>query len=418
VRLFVDEARLAAQLSHPNVVSVYDAGHEHGEYFFVMEFVHGRDLRALITQLERKRRVVSIDEALTIGVGICAGLHHAHERSDETGRPLGIVHRDVSPSNVLCSYEGAVKLADFGIAKATQAATKEPGTDALRGKLSYMSPEQLAGEPLDRRSDLYSLSVVLYELTTGELPYGPANNEFMAVKRALGELPPRPPSSLRPGYPRELERIVLRGLARDRARRYATARELQLDLEAFARAGQLALSPLTLTHLMEELFAVDLSAWRAAEQRGQPLGQHVTASGTHSLGPSHLLPGQTVVLSPGAGQPMRSPASPAAARRRWAAIAVPLCGAIPLLLAARPNRAQKEPAALVAPAQPRQPVTEALPMMDPPASVPTLSPAAARPLVRAPEADKEPTDPRPRNRRVKHAKQSRAWDPDAPVLPR
>ncbi|HEX9102465.1 MAG TPA: serine/threonine-protein kinase, partial [Polyangia bacterium] len=207
VRLFLDEARLAAQLRHPNVVSVYDAGQERGEYFFVMEYVHGRDLRALIDVAAGHGRVITIDEAISIVVGVCAGLHHAHERTDAGGQPLGIVHRDISPSNVLVGFEGAVKLADFGIAKATQAAAKEPGTNSMRGKLSYLSPEQCLGLPLDRRADLYALSVVLFELTTGARPHGEAPSEFLALKQTL-EAAPRRPSELRPGYPEELERIV------------------------------------------------------------------------------------------------------------------------------------------------------------------------------------------------------------------
>jgi len=235
VRMFLDEARLAAQLRHPNVVSVYDAGQERGEYFFVMEYVHGRDLRALLDTARARDRELSLDEILSIAVGVCAGLHHAHERTDPKGAPLGIVHRDISPSNVLVGFEGAVKLADFGIAKATQAATKEPGTNTLRGKLSYVSPEQVLGTPLDRRSDLYSLSVVLYELTTGGArPHDDAPTDFVAMQRTI-EAPVPPQSTRRTGYPEELERIVMRGLERERDKRWWMARELQLELETFVR---------------------------------------------------------------------------------------------------------------------------------------------------------------------------------------
>jgi serine/threonine protein kinase len=283
VQLFLDEARLAAQLRHPNVVHVYDAGQERGEYYFVMEYVHGRDVRALLDVAAKRKRVLGFDEALSIGLGVAGGLHHAHERFDHEGRPLGIVHRDVSPSNILCDFEGAVKLADFGIAKATQHANRgEPGSTSLRGKLSYLSPEQCLGLPLDRRSDIYALAVVLYELTTGSRPHENAATEFLAIKQTI-EAPVRPPSQLRLDYPPELERIVLRGLERDRDRRYASARELQLELEAFARKEQLAVSTVTLAKLMEELFPHELHAWQAAQMLGKPLSQHLTESRTLSV---------------------------------------------------------------------------------------------------------------------------------------
>jgi serine/threonine protein kinase len=283
VGLFLDEARLAAQLRHPNVVHVYDAGQEDGEYFFVMEYVHGRDVRAVLDVAARRKRPLGYDEALSIALGVAAGLHHAHERLDGAGRPLGIVHRDVSPSNILCDFEGAVKLADFGIAKATQSVKRgQVDSTSLRGKLAYLSPEQCLGLPLDRRSDIYALAVVLYELTTGSRPHGEAPTEFLALKQTL-EAPVRPPSQLRPDYPRQLERIVLRGLERDRERRQASARELQLELEAFARQQQLAVSPVTLAKMMEELFANALHAWQAAQSLGKPLLQHLTESRTLSL---------------------------------------------------------------------------------------------------------------------------------------
>jgi serine/threonine protein kinase len=286
VRLFLDEARLAAQLRHPNVVHVYDIGQERGEYFFVMEYLHGRDLRALIEAARKRDRMLSFDEALSIAVGLCSGLHHAHERLDSSGRPLGLVHRDISPSNVMIDFEGNIKLMDFGIAKATQAAGRLEGedeTNSLRGKLSYMSPEQCLGKPLDRRTDLYSLAVVLYEMTTFGKPHGKvAQSEFLALKQTL-EAAIVPPSERRSDFPLELEAIVVRGLAREREERWSSARELQLELEAFARKQRLALSGVTLARLMEELFPNDLHAWQEAQSRGASLSQHLEESHTLSL---------------------------------------------------------------------------------------------------------------------------------------
>jgi hypothetical protein len=438
VRLFLGEARLAAQLRHPNVVSVYDAGQESGEYFFVMEYVHGRDLRAILDVAAGHGRVITLDEALSIAVGVCAGLHHAHERTDPTGQPLGIVHRDISPSNVLVGFEGGVKLADFGIAKATQAATKEPGTNSLRGKLSYLSPEQCLGMPLDRRADLYAFSVVLYELTVGARPHGEAPSEFLALKQTL-EAPVRPPSRLRPGYPEELERIVMRGLIRDRDKRWWSAREMQLELEQFARRRQLAISPVTVAKLMEELFADDLEAWQAAQDRGTDLAEYVAHSRTLSLGDAAVAETQPLAMAatqlvaaepvPDAEPPPMLDASRRGKRLVAASVAVAMAASLVLVLVARrssaPAPAVTAPAAAVtAPAvtaptaaSPDPAAAQQLPVQPsmPPAATPpprsastppkTAKPAKAAARVRAPA--RSPKRPHP----------SDGWDPEAPVLP-
>jgi len=442
VRLFLDEARLAAQLRHPNVVSVYDAGQERGEYFFVMEYVHGRDVRALLDVAAGHGRVITVDEAISIAVGVCAGLHHAHERTDAGGRPLGIVHRDISPSNVLVGFEGAVKLADFGIAKATQAATAEPGTNSLRGKLSYMSPEQCLGMPLDRRADLYALSVVLYELTTGARPYGEAPSEFLAMKQTL-EAPVRPPSSLRPGYPEELERIVLRGLERDRDKRWWTARELQLELEQFARRRQLALSAVTVAKLMEELFADDIEAWHAAQSRGTPLSDHVTRSGTVSIDevgdattapwPKRTVPFEKAPTQMIVHEPQPTVPSPRVGSRLVAvAVALVAAASLALLVAAARHMSTPAPLPLDAPAAAHAPTAPAAhaatpPMVTPPAPTPPMvpppaspapKPAIAPPLATRPPRAAPTAAPRP-HVRTRPAKPHAAdrWDPEAPMLP-
>jgi len=415
VRMFLDEARLAAQLRHPNVVSVYDAGQERGEYFFVMEYVHGRDLRALLDTARARDRELSLDEILSIAVGVCAGLHHAHERTDPKGAPLGIVHRDISPSNVLVGFEGAVKLADFGIAKATQAATKEPGTNTLRGKLSYVSPEQVLGTPLDRRSDLYSLSVVLYELTTGGArPHDDAPTDFVAMQRTI-EAPVPPPSTRRTGYPEELERIVMRGLERERDKRWWTARELQLELETFARRRQLAMSPVTLARLMEELFPDELHAWHDAQSRGTPLADHVTKSHTLSIEE----PGDTTT-DPWAGKSAESSVPSRKRDPRRALVALTLTVAIVASFAAvlvarhRSRLAASAESAVVAP----QPMTA--PAKPP---VEAAAPSAAPSGTEDPPPTSEPAKPTQRRRVVRAAKKpartpsAAHWDPETAVLP-
>jgi len=250
--MFLDEARLAALLSHPNIAEVYDIGCDDGSYFFAMEFVHGKNLNQLLTSLARTpARRMPIAQAVTIAIGAAAGLHHAHEKVDLGGRPLSIVHRDVSPSNIVVRYDGCVKVVDFGIAKAaSQHETTRVGT--IKGKFAYMSPEQCRGRPIDRRSDIFSLGIVLYEMTTGRRLFRGATDKDVVRQIALGK--PPAPSRLVPGYPPALEHIVLRALARERDERYASAEELQLALEDFALEARLSVSQVGVARLMERLY--------------------------------------------------------------------------------------------------------------------------------------------------------------------
>lgn len=250
VTMFLDEARLAASLQHANIAQVYDVGEQDGSFFFTMEYVHGVDLRALLDVARENKEPIPIDYAITIAVDVAAGLHYAHEHADAKGEPLGLVHRDVSPSNVLVSYDGCVKLVDFGVAKATtqQSETRD---GSIKGKLRYMSPEQVRGEPLDRRSDIFSLGILIYELTTGSALF--EGNDLTVMNLIAFEDAPKP--SLRfPAYPAELERIVLKALSRDRQQRYDTAEAMQLELEEWARRSQISLSTANLAHYIERTF--------------------------------------------------------------------------------------------------------------------------------------------------------------------
>jgi tRNA A-37 threonylcarbamoyl transferase component Bud32 len=248
---FFQEARLAATLDHPNIAAVYDVDSDRDTYFYSMEYVRGRDLQKVLRRAKQVERVLSLDEIVAVVTNLCAGLHHAHTRAGSDGRPLGIVHRDVSPSNVLLSFEGAVKLADFGVAKArTGMVSTVAGT--LRGKIAYMSPEQCRGESLDRRSDVYAVGVLMWEMLTSQrLHHGESE---LGIVRQIAERSSPSPRAHRPDLPEALERIVAKALALEPANRYASAHALQAELEEHARTTGLAVSARTIAALMGELF--------------------------------------------------------------------------------------------------------------------------------------------------------------------
>ncbi|MEM6992911.1 MAG: serine/threonine-protein kinase [Myxococcota bacterium] len=258
LRMFLDEARLAATLEHPNIVAVYDIGEQSGEYFFTMEYVHGQSLREVMRAASVRRQWIPLEHSLGVVIAICSALHHAHDKMTNEGQPLGIVHRDVSPSNVLLTYDGGIKLTDFGIAKATTV-SEHTAAGTLKGKIPYMSPEQCRAEALDRRSDICSLGVLLYELTVGRRPYQAANEVALLAVVARGNAPP--PSSVWPAYPKDLERIVMNAMAADRNYRYPSARALQMDLEEFARVYRIPVSTARLAHYMENLFDAESRKW-------------------------------------------------------------------------------------------------------------------------------------------------------------
>jgi serine/threonine protein kinase/tetratricopeptide (TPR) repeat protein len=270
IRMFLDEARIAATLDHSNLAHVFDVGSVQNEVFLAMEFLHGHDVRSIVRSIEGP---LPLDATFAIAIGASSGLHYAHEKRGATGQPLGLVHRDVSPSNVVVTYDGRVKVIDFGIAKATtQVGNTKSGM--LKGKPGYMSPEQCLGLPLDRRSDIFCVGIMLYELTTGTRLFGPKDAEYLQIK-AIVESDPKPPSAIAPGYSPELERIVLKALARLPDERYQTALEMQRDLEALARTSGLDVSPTRLEAFMETTFRDELDAWRASERSGLSLAEHI-----------------------------------------------------------------------------------------------------------------------------------------------
>jgi len=274
VRMFLDEARIAATLVHPHIVRVFEVDIADGQVFYVMEHLHGRDVAALLRRLAERGIRLPLDAAIAIGVAVASGLHHAHDRRSPAGEPLHIVHRDVAPGNVLITFDGEVKLIDFGIAKAAGNLNRTR-FGLFKGKLPYASPEQCRCEPIDRRSDVFSLGVMLYELTCGERPFAAGTESELL--RAVSDAVIVPPRARDRGYPAELEAIVVKALAPDPAERHATARALQRELTAFAGARGLDLSAASLARLMASAFGSELSEWHTAERRGTTLEEHITS---------------------------------------------------------------------------------------------------------------------------------------------
>ena len=284
VQLFLDEAKLAASLDHPHIVQVYDMGRTDGHYFFTMEYVHGQDTRSMLRKASRSRpHPIPIAIAVQIARTMAAALHHAHERKRPDGTSRDVVHRDVSPSNILVSYDGAVKLADFGVAKAASS-TVRTRTGGLKGKVGYMSPEQARGTVIDRRGDIFSLGVVLWELLAMRRLFKTDND--LATIQAIINTPPPPLSDFRSDCPSELDRIARRALEKDPAARYQTAQQLQQELDELARALELDQSPIALSTYMTELFAEELAEWRDALASGSTVTDFIVAH----AGPSPATP--------------------------------------------------------------------------------------------------------------------------------
>jgi len=258
VHMFLDEARLASQLQHPNIAQVFDTGKLGDSYFFTMEYVHGETVRELLHRAYAVSQKIPIGCALTIVAGAAAGLQHAHERVGLDGNPLGIVHRDVSPSNLMISYEGNVKLVDFGVAKASlQSIETQSGT--VKGKIGYMAPEQCRGGRVDPRCDLFSLGIVMWELLTGERLFK-RTTEFESMESIVIE-PSPPPSSRRSEIPKSIDDITLKLLAKRPDDRYQSADELLEAIEMAAVGASVALSVPALKRFVRELFGQRPEPW-------------------------------------------------------------------------------------------------------------------------------------------------------------
>jgi len=270
IEMLLQEARTSATLSHPNIVQIFDVGSAEGLYFIAMEHVHGEDIRSVVRQMKTKSvPEFPLEHALAITLGMCAGLTYAHEKSDLDGTALNIVHRDISPQNVVITFSGDVKIVDFGIAKSDSKLAGDTKSGKLKGKVPYMSPEQARGENIDARSDIFATGVMLFELTTGKRLFK-GSSEFETLKLICEREYPRP-TQIRPGYPLALENIVMRALTKDRTQRYQSARDMQSDLEEFVRNERIPVSNIALSQFMQGLFEDKLSSQKELLLQGKQL---------------------------------------------------------------------------------------------------------------------------------------------------
>jgi serine/threonine protein kinase len=251
VEMFVNEARISALLEHPNIVQVYDFGQVEGDYFLAMEYLRGRNLLAVGRRLRKDKRLLPPDMVAYVAREVARGLHYAHTLSN-MGEPLGIVHRDVSPSNIMVLRTGGVKLLDFGIARATmKLRSLTPIGGLIKGKLAYLSPEQVRGQAVDGRADVFSLGVVMWEALTG-LRLFFHHNDLDTMRNVLHRAVPKP-SELRPEIPPAIDDVILRALERDPDQRYPDAAAMAADLEDHLRETRF--SPETVVSLLSDLFA-------------------------------------------------------------------------------------------------------------------------------------------------------------------
>jgi len=314
VSMFINEAKIAARLSHPNIVQIFDFGKIDDYYFIAMEYVRGENLRAVLQRAAEKEAPLSPDIAAFIVSRACAGLEHAHRKTDEAGRPLRIVHRDVSPQNVLISYDGDVKVVDFGIAKAV---TENPEVTrgVLKGKLSYLSPEQVNGVGLDARTDVFAAGLVFYELLVGRKLF--TKSDPAEVLDAIVHVDADAVARSIPNLERNLRDVLRRALAVDPEKRFGSAGEMQMALDEHLREHAEAAGTTQLVNLMRLLFDK-----RISERTGQMLRAQLFGK-----------PARVVRATLGSGSPLRLVAAGVGAA----------LGAIALVIAAPKLRASTHP---------------------------------------------------------------------------
>ena len=262
--MFLDEARLAAQLNHANVVQTYEVGTEGERQVIVMEYLEGQSLAQIIKRAELSNRPMPPGMLVRIVMNALEGLHYAHELSSYDGSPLSLVHRDVSPQNIFVTYDGQVKVLDFGIAKAASSST-HTATGIVKGKIAYMAPEQMVGDNVDRRADVFSVGCMLWALATGKKLWKDTPDVHIMRRVINGEIPN--PQSVNPSCDDELDGIVMKALAGERNERYQTALELQEDLERYLERRSLAVKQKEIGNFVSTLFADTRAELKALIER-------------------------------------------------------------------------------------------------------------------------------------------------------
>ncbi len=276
IKMFIDEAKIVGQLAHANICQIFELGRTDGAHFIAMEYIWGKDLLQIQNRLRKLKQQMPAAMACFLVAKICEGLDYAHKKRDALGRPLEIVHRDCSPQNILISYEGEVKLIDFGIAKAASRSSKTQA-GVLKGKFGYMSPEQVRGLPLDRRSDLFSVGTILYECLTGDRLFV-GETDFSTLEKVRNVDVP-PPRSINPAIPEEVERIIMKSLARDAEDRYQWGSEMAADLQRYLMSQEQVFTAKSLATWLKEAFSPELEKERQQLESFKKVGREGLIAG-------------------------------------------------------------------------------------------------------------------------------------------
>jgi len=350
VRSFIDEAKLAALLHHQNIVQIYDFGSLGDTYFIAMEYLLGKDCRIITSKAKEKDLPLELQLALLIVSRICSGLDYAHKLKDFQGKPLNIIHRDISPQNILITYEGDVKIVDFGIAKAASQTTMTQ-MGMIKGKVAYMSPEQAGGKVIDNRSDIFSCGIILYEMVTGRRMF---SGDTMHILTKVREAQFDKPEEVRPDLPEKLLEILYHALAKDPANRYQTCGDMLTDMEECMK--QLGVHPTAnvLSRYMKTLFAEEIIAEEQHLQEITKIGlmQEETEAKPVAAPPparetsaARTSPVQDALRKTETTEPPSQPPAPAPSRKSlYAGIAVAIALVIALLTTFVVNKKEPPPA--------------------------------------------------------------------------
>jgi serine/threonine-protein kinase len=418
--MLFEEASLASQVRHPNVAQTLDLGEQNGTLYLVMEWVDGEPLDFI---LRSSRAVGGMPIAIAVHLVIQAlkGLSAAHEAKDSKGEPLGIVHRDISPQNLLVTYSGVVKLVDFGVAKATHQTTQPTTLGQVKGKFAYMSPEQVNGMPIDARSDVFAMGIVLYRVTTGKHPF--KSDTPAATIRNILSVDPAHPTALAPNYPIELEKVVMRALSRNRDERYASAQEMMLALEQALPATVTTNTEKNTEAFLRNLFEKRITERREAMQTALKAVQgDLTTSGYGPILPRSQ-PTMRAVSVEATGDPSLSRVQAVAvslppAKKKWplsvALLVLGLAGAVGVV-AIRSRHMAQVPSVAAARAVPAVTVQSPPP---PNASESPVAPVESQPTAAATaDAAAEEANPAARPAMPAWGSAKRPWRPVRPAMP-